>query len=167
MPVIPPATDKNVCVRTDMRGVCQKFNFSNRSIIKGDTAIFVKQSWNPFFTQCLYKFQYVNSICKHCKDRFSFLSFTDQDNYESSRGNPVQNVWSSEPNRPTEVTNLICHTRQNWATWTRTQRIQSCTWKLLSRYVARHRQSNVSSYWRKMLLNLFYPVLQSFKYYVL
>ncbi len=28
---------------------CQKFNFSNWTIIKGDTAIFVNQSQNPLF----------------------------------------------------------------------------------------------------------------------
>ncbi len=78
-PVLPPEADKRTCGRTKLRSshpagrACSPeyaifFNFSNRTIIKGDMATFVNQSQNPVFTLFHLNELYCNDVWV---DRFS------------------------------------------------------------------------------------------------
>ena len=83
-PVLPSEVDKNTSGRTNIGSspscrtgffswVCQILKFSNRTIIRGDMAIFVKQGKNPVFTLFGTLYRNVRADCILC-GRITFES---------------------------------------------------------------------------------------------
>ena len=73
-PVLPSEMDKRACGWTNiisgppcrtglLSWVCQFFNFSNRTIIKGDNGTFVNQSQNPVFTDVFIWMNFIAIMC--------------------------------------------------------------------------------------------------------